>query len=174
MTTPVSNRCSVCKHPDIDNINSRIIAGVSSRDLGNEFDLGYKSIQNHAKRHLPKQMVKAAELQDQQSADKLLTQVNGLYDKALLLIEKADSDQKWGAAASLIKEARNSLELTAKLIGTLKTGHTVNITYNQEFVQARVAIYEALKPFPEAREAVIYALEEGGIIDADHEAIDNS
>ena len=173
MTSVVSNRCSVCKHPEVDNINSRLIAGASSRELGREFDLGYKSIQNHNKRHLPKQMVKAAELQDQESADRLLEQVHGLYDKALLLIEKADNDKKWQAAASAIKEARNCLELTGKLIGTLKTGHTVNITYNQEFVQARVAIYDALKPFPEAREAVIYALEEGGIIDADYQEIDN-
>jgi hypothetical protein len=174
MTTAVSTRCTVCQHPDIDKINARLIAGASSRALAREFDLGYKAVQNHNNRHLPKQMVKAKALQDEQSADRLLERVEDLYNKALLLIDKADSDQKWQAAATAIKEARNCLELTGKLIGTLKTGHVTNITYNTEFVQARVAIYEALLPFPEARQAVIAALEDGGVLDADYQTIDNS
>jgi len=161
-------------HEQIDLINSRLVAGVSSRSIGQEFNLGYKSVQNHKNKHLPKQMVKAADMQDQQSADRLLEQVNLLYDKALLLIDKADSDQKWQASATAIKEARNCLELTGKLIGTLKTGHTLNIFYNAEFIDARMAIYTALLPYPEARQAVIRALDDKEVVDGEYKAINNS
>ena len=170
---PVNTRCTVCLHPEVDTINSRIIAGVSCRSIGSEFNLGYRSVANHGKRHLPQQMVKASALQEQESADRLLEQVNMLYDKALLLIEKSDSDKKWQASATAIKEARNCLELTGKLIGTLKTGTSINIVYNTEFIAAKVAIYEALKPYPDAREAVIVALESEDVYDAEYKSIDS-
>jgi hypothetical protein len=171
--SPISNRCKVCLHEDVDNINARIIAGASSRTIAKEFNVGYKSVQNHANKHLPKQLVKAKSVQDEQSAERLLERIEDLYSKALLLIDKADSDQKWAAAATAIKEARACLELTGKLIGTLKTGHVTNVIYNTEFVAVRMAIYQALKPYPEARQAVIGALETEGIEDADYQEINS-
>jgi hypothetical protein len=167
LTSAISTRCTVCQHPDREALDAKLVAGVASRPLAMEYNLNYKAVQNHKNKHLPQTLIKSQALQDEQGADRLLARIEDLYGKALLLIEKADTDQKWQAATGAIKEARSCLELTAKLIGTLKTGHTINITYNTEFVQARVAIYEALLPFPEAREAVILALEEGGVIDAE-------
>lgn len=170
----ISSRCTVCQHESINEINEKLVSGVASRPLASEYNLNYKAVQNHKNQHLPKTMVKAQELQEENTADKLLARVEELYSKALLLIEKADSDQKWQAATGAIKEARACLELTGKLMGTLKTGHTINIHYNQEFVEARLTIYQALQPFPDARQAVIEALEEGGIVDAEYQTIDNS
>jgi hypothetical protein len=175
MTTgKISTRCTVCQHEEIENINAQLVAGVASRPLAEKYNLNYKAIQNHKNKHLPRTLVKAQEAQEEATAERLLARIEDLYNKALLLIGKADSDQKWQAATGAIKEARQCLELTGKLIGTLKTGHTYNITYNTEFVEARLAIYNALQPYPDARQAVINALEEGGITDAEYQTIDNS
>lgn len=174
LTSAISTRCQVCQHEEREHIDAKLVTGAASRPIAEEYGLHYKAILNHRKKHLPKTLIKSQTLQDEQGADQLLARVEDLYSKSLLLIEKADSDQKWQAATSAIKESRACLELTAKLIGQLKTGHTYNITYNQEFVSARLAIYQALKPYPDARQAVILALEEGGVLDAEYQTIDCS
>ena len=170
MTTAIHPTCKICNHPEVDDVNAKLIAGLSGRVIGEMYGLHYKGILNHKKKHLPKQMVKSAALQDENAADRLLARVEDLYSKALLLIEKADSDGKWTAATGAIKESRQCLELLAKLIGTIKTGTSINIVYNTEFVEARLAIYNALLPFPEAKQAVIAALEEV-VEDADYEEV---
>ncbi len=154
----ISPRCTVCQHPDIDQINQRLVAGGTARKLADEFGLNYGAIQNHRKKHLPKLLVKAQAVKDQNAADELLSQVRDIYERALNIMERADSDQKYQPAVSALKEARNSLELIGKLIGQLKTGTEVNITYNNEFIAVRGAIYDALLPYPEARQAVVHAL----------------
>ena len=174
MTSIVHPSCKVCNHPDVDAINVKLISGLSGRDIGEMYGLHYKGILNHKKKHLPQQLIKAKSLQEESAADDLLARVEDLYGKAMLLIEKADSDQKWTAATGAIKESRQCLELLAKLIGTIKTGHTVNIIYNQEFIQARTAIYTALLPYPDARQAVITALESEEVHDAEFKKIDSS
>ncbi len=168
----IESRCKTCTHKEVDVINARLIAGVAVRKVAEEFGLNEKGVQNHRQKHLPKIMVKAQELQDEEAADGMLAQVHSLYDKALSLVEKAERDGKWAASTGAIKEARSCLELTSKLVGLLKSGTTVNITYNQQFIETRTRIVEALRPYPEAREAVVIALGEGDIIDAEYEAVD--
>jgi len=166
-------KCSVCIHDEVNNINEKMIAGVSVRSLAKEYGLGIMSLQRHRTDHLPKALVKAKELQEIDAADRLLDRVEDLYNKALIIMEKAEADGKYQPAVSAIKEARSSLELIAKMIGQLKTGHTVNITYNQEFIEVRQQIHQALLPYPEARQAVIKALD-GEVIDVEHAEVNQT
>ena len=165
MTTAISPTCKICQSPDIDDINAKLIAGISSRKVGVLYDLHYKSLLRHKKEHLPKQMIRAQGLQDQSAADQLLARVEDLYDKSLLIIEKADNDKKWTAATGAIREARQALELVARLLGELRTGTTINILYNEEFTEVRLVIINALIKYPEAKQAVIDALQEKGAIE---------
>lgn len=164
-------KCSVCQHAEVNNINEKMIAGASVRSLAEEYELGLMSLQRHRTGHLPKALVKAKELQEIDAADRLLDRVEDLYNKALNIMGKAEADGKFQPAVSAIKEARSSLELIAKMIGQIKTGHTINITYNQEFIEVRQQIHQALLPYPEARQAVIKALD-GEVIDVEHEEVD--
>ena len=166
-------KCSVCKHTEVNNINEKMIAGASVRSLAKEYDLGTMALQRHRANHLPKALVKAKELQEIDAADRLLERVQGLYDTALEIMKEARDDGKFQPAVSALKEARSSLELIAKMIGELKTGHTVNITYNQEFIEVRQQIHQALLPYPEARQAVIEALD-GEVIDVEHEEVNQT
>ena len=166
-----SEKCSICTHEELNNINARLASGASVRSLAAEYDLGRMALQRHRANHLPKAMVKARELQEADAADKLLEKVQGLYDRAMTIMDKAEESGKFSPAVSAIKEARSTLELIGKLIGELKTGTEINITYNQEFIQVRQLITNALLPYPEAREAVVRALE-GEVIDVEHEEVD--
>ena len=159
--------CTVCTHPAIDEINERLISGGSIRATADEFGLNRGAIWKHKSNHIPKLMIQAKALQDENRADMLLDQLERIYGKAWDLVEKADSDKKYQAAATCLKEARSCLELLARLMGELKTGHTINVYQNPEFVQVRTNIVQALEQYPEARRAVVQALE-GEVIDADY------
>jgi hypothetical protein len=164
-------KCSVCKHQEINAINEKLISGVPVRSLAKEYNLGVMALQRHRANHLPKELVKARDLQEIDAADRLLDRVEGLYDKALNIQEKAESAEKYQPAVSALKEARASLELIARMIGELRTGTHINITYNQEFIEARQQIYNALLPYPKARQAVVEALD-GEVVEGEYEEVD--
>ncbi len=167
----ISTRCSVCNHPDINEINEKLVSGVSPKVMAESYSLGVMALYRHKEKHLPQTLVKAKALKEESAADDLLDRVEEIYTKAWELMDKAESDGKYQPAVSALKEARSCLELTGKLIGELKTGHTYNLIYNPEFIQVRHQIYDALLPYPEARQAVVNALE-SEVIDIDHSEID--
>ena len=166
-------KCTVCVHEEVNTINEKLITGSPVRTLAKEYDLGIMALQRHRANHLPKHLIKAKEAQEVDAADQLLDKVQGLYNTALEIMKEAREDGKFQPAVSALKEARSSLELIAKMIGELKTGHTVNITYNQEFIEVRQQIHQALLPYPEARQAVIEALA-GEVIDVEHEEVNQT
>ena len=163
----VSNKCNVCKHEDIDEINAKLIAGVSPRTMAGNYGLHYMSLYRHKENHLPQQLVKAKALQEENAADDLLDRVETIYSRAWELMQKAETDGKYQPAVSALKEARACLELTGRLIGELKTGTQINIHYNPQWLQLKTTIYDALKPYPEARQALVERLED--VTDAEFE-----
>ncbi len=167
--TKVSAKCKTCQHPEINKINEQLISGVPVREVAKQHGLNHMSVNRHRENHLPKTLVKAQALQEQSAADELLERVESIYDEAWKLVKKAESDGKYQPAVGALKEARNSLELIGKLIGQLKTGTEINITYNTEFIAVRGAIYNALLPYPEARKAVVEALNQE--LDHDDQAL---
>jgi hypothetical protein len=167
MTTAISTKCSICKHIAVDEINAKLVSGVSPATLAEQYDVGKMALHRHKNNHLPKVLVQSQQLKEADAADNLLDKVQGIYDEAWRLMRKAEGDGKYAPAVSALKEARTCLELIGRLLGELKSGPVINVMYNPEFIEARLTITEALKPYPEARQAVINALTDGGVIDAD-------
>jgi hypothetical protein len=58
-----------------------------------------------------------------------------------------------------IREARGNLELLAKLLGELDE-RPVNVLLSPEWLNLRTVIVTALEPHPEARGAVLEAIED--------------
>ena len=166
-----SVRCNTCQHPEIDKINQQLVSGVSARSVAKQHELHYMSVIRHREKHLPQILVKAQALQEQDTADDLLSRVEDIYSKAWDLVSKAESKGSYQPAVGALKEARSCLELIGRLLGELKSGTTVNIMYNPEFVQVRQVITDALLPYPEARQAVVKALE-GDVIDVEYSEVD--
>lgn len=167
----ISNKCSVCKHRDLNEINEKLVSGVSPKAMAEQYDLHHMSLYRHKEKHLPKVLVKAQALQERETADQLLARVEAIHEKAWDLVSKAEAKGSFQPAVGALKEARSCLELIGKLLGELKTGTTVNIMYNPEFIQVRHVITEALQPYPEARQAVVKALETE-VIDVEYSEVD--
>jgi len=166
-----STKCLTCRHPEINKINEQMVSGVPSREVARQHDLNHMSVSRHRDKHLPEILVKAQALQERETADQLLDRVESVYDKAWDLVSKAEAKGSFQPAVNALKEARNCLELIGKLLGEIKTGNTYTLIYNPEFIQVRHVITEALQPYPEARQAVVKALE-GDVIDVEHRQVD--
>ena len=153
-------KCTICTHADKNLINERIMSGLSARGIAREFpELNYAAVNRHKTNHLPKELLKAKKMQEIDYADKLLDRVEDLYSRAHDIIDKAEDKGSFREAVSAIKEARSNLELTAKLVGQIKTGTHINLTYSPQYVELRQVLVNTLQPYPEVREKVVEALE---------------
>ncbi len=160
--------CTVCRHPDVSQINAAILNGEPYRDIGSGFGFSAATVYRH-KQHIPGTLVKAHEAREVAVADDLLEQVECLRLKTLRLLERAekaeeqaaseaDQDRHRRTALRALRETRGVLTLLAQLMGELKTGATYNVLISAEWVDLRGQILQAVEPYPEAKAAIIEAV----------------
>ena len=82
-----------------------------------------------------------------------------LHAKAMSLLALAEAAGDVRTALAGVREAARLIELRAKLSGDLDAGTTLNLTVAPAFVTVQAAILTALDPYPDARRAVVRALE---------------
>ncbi len=153
--------CSVCQHADRDAIDTEIIRGGSYRVIAEAHGLGRMSVQRHAAAHVPKTLARAHEAHEAARADDLLGQVRALQDRALGILRRAERKGDLRSASGAIREARGLIELLGKLAGELQSGVTINVAVLPEWQALRGRILVAVEPFPEAKQAIVRALEVG-------------
>jgi len=151
-------KCSVCGHIQVKEIDKSLVNGTGLRKIAERFSLSTTSVYRH-KNHLNRTLTKAHEAQEITHADNLLEQVKYLQKKSLNILSKAEEIGDYRACTSAINEARKCLELLGKLAGELQEGQTVNIIVSPQWVELRTTIIKALEPHPEAKLAVLNALE---------------
>ncbi len=150
--------CTVCAHPECDQIDAALVAATGYRDIAGQFGVSKSAVQRHQQGHLPAILAKAKEGQEVARADSLLDQVRELKDRALAILGRAEEAGDLRNALAAIREARGSLELLSRLLGELQEGQTVNILVAPEWVSIRGSILLALAPYPEAHQSVVEAL----------------
>jgi hypothetical protein len=125
--------CTVCKHPQRDDLDRALLAGESFRHIAARFDTSTGALQRHKADHLPKKLMKAHEAQEILHADTLLADVRNaegrsdrLYGAAEDILDRAleTKDLKTAlnairAAVSVMGEARQYMELRGELSGEL-------------------------------------------------------
>lgn len=116
-------------------------------------------MRRHKGNHLPARLVVAKKAAEVAEADDLLAQVRGLQASTLDILKAAEGTRQYRTALGAIREARGNLELLAKLLGELDERPVVNLHVSAEWVELRAVLVGALAPYPEARGAVMRALE---------------
>ncbi len=150
--------CTICEHPQRQEIDNQLINGNSFRDIAGRFSLSRSSLSRH-KKHLSSGLTKAKKAAEISQADDLLAQVRDLQTRALNILDAAEGSGDLRTALGAIREARGNLELLGKLAGELQAGQVVNVLVSPQWVTLRSVILESLEPVPEARLAVASALE---------------
>ncbi len=154
--------CTICTHEDRKELDHALVRGESMRGIVARYGtVGRMSLQRHRKQHLPELLSKAYAAEEAARADELLTEVRGLQVRTLLMLQEAERAGDLRTALAAVREARNNLALLAELRGELDRRPVINIITHPEYIEARTLIVQALEPYPQAKGAVVRALESG-------------
>ncbi len=150
--------CTVCVHADRPQIDKEIVAGGTLRGIARKHSVSEDALTRHKGEHLPATLAKAQAAESVAQADTLLEQLQGLRDKAMELLLKAEQSGDYRTALAGIREARACIETLLEVEGELDRRPQFNIIVSAEWVTIRTTILAALQSHPEARQAVVKAL----------------
>ena len=154
-------RCTICSHPERTAIDAALVADADPlRTLAERYGVSHTALFRHKETHLLESLTQAQAAAQVAQADDLLSQVQDLQRRTLKILKTAEETKALGLALGAIREARNNLELLAKLEGKLREQQTVNILIAPQWLELRTVILGALVDYPEARLALAQRLSE--------------
>jgi len=166
----MASKCSICSHPDRNQIDQLLLQGASLRDLEARFGVSRSALSRHKKEgHITQQVVKAHEVKEAADADTLLKIMESLLSECLKTIKtaKGSTQEIEGKKVVMlpdetlklkaIKEARDTARVLLEVQGRIppETEININIIENQ-WVEFRTAIIQTL--CPECQKAVVALL----------------
>jgi len=177
------SRCAVCRHPERSRLEILRAGGASYESLAVKFSVSRDQVWRHWHRHVPED-VKAEYLAGPTALADLAGRAaeEGLSTLDYLAVLRTRLMAMFSVAAEAGDRAGAST-LAARLLSTLKTiglisgelakvggdrvtNNTTLIINSPIFADLQTRLLKALRPFPDARSAVIAALRE---IDEEHE-----
>jgi hypothetical protein len=156
--------CTVCNHPQRDAIDRALLAsGTAVKPVSMNFGVTQQALTRHRDNHMPRAAREegaqaVAEAEGTRGAA-LLRDACSLRARAMRLLEQAEAMQDVRAANGSLREARECLKLEALLMGELDEAPVINLLVAPVFVQVQAMILAALAPYPDAKLAVVRALE---------------
>jgi len=150
----MARTCTVCRHPDRPAVDMALVNHRPYRNIAAQFRLSASALVRHHDDHLPATLASAKAAEETAHADDLLAQVRALRSKAMSLLLAAERQGDLRTALAGIREARACLELLAEMSQQLDRRPVVNLTVSAEWLQVRATLLDALRPHPEAGQAV--------------------
>lgn len=156
-------RCTICTHPQREEIDRALASGQSFRSIANHFGVSRPSLRRHLA-HVQDVIQQAIEAKAVSVGVSVLDRIRELNREARSLLEEARSKGRYAAAVQAISAATRLLELEAKLLGELDERPHVNVQMGMAVMVPKgvlEAIYRAVLDAPEeVRERVALALAE--------------
>ncbi len=152
-------QCSICRHPDVDNIDKELVKGTTFSELSRRYNQDYQAFSRHYRKHLMPVIEETIGVQSLVYGDNLIKEIERYRKKTEELLQKAEDAGEFRALPAYLREIREQLKFIAELEGRIFNSPQVNILINNpEWIQLRSLIFSALEPYPEARMAVLNAL----------------
>ncbi|MBR1156584.1 hypothetical protein [Bradyrhizobium sp. JYMT SZCCT0428] len=165
------SKCLTCSHRERAGIDLALARGVSVRALASRYKLSRDTLYRHAKQHLPAQLrasliagpdlsIDLDKLRETESQSLLANLVN-LRGRLFSALDVGEENGDANMVARVAGQLHHNLEITGKLLGDLSTGGSTtinNVLVLPAYVQMRVSLVDALRPFPEAARAVASVL----------------
>jgi hypothetical protein len=107
--------CSACTHPERDALDRALVRGEPKRQIAARLGLAESALGRHARAHVPRMLVSAQAAREAVSADALIGESLAMQAKALDLMARAEAEGDLRGAIVALKEARECVELRAKL-----------------------------------------------------------
>lgn len=154
--------CYACSHENVEEINEMLLRNVPYKDIAEKYGGSISSYHRH-KQHMLDQMRNApVEIPEVVEPSAVMRRIAELDQRADFLYREAVRTKDLLNAGRFLKEMREIVALYAKLTGELNTAASVvhqHVHINPEWVALRQVMLTALAPYPEARAALIKALE---------------
>lgn len=154
--------CTVCTHPEKAAIDEALVGDLAISAVAALFRVSDDALSRHKSNHLPAKLALAREASEVALADNLLEKVRSLQARTLGILDQAEGSGDLRTALGAVREARDNVELLAKLLGELDERPVVNLYLSPEWLEVRAVIVGALDHHHEARESVLTALESMG------------
>lgn len=120
--------CTVCRCEAVDDVNRRLLDGASYRDIAKQFQLSSAALHRHKQHHLGPLLVAANETRGEDLLAEVSAKLEGIEREARRLSRLAEKKGDYRTAGTLlVAEARQLLELSARLKGLLRTGARVKV-----------------------------------------------
>lgn len=184
----MGRKCQTCEHPKRAQIELALARRVPYRTLERQYGITKDSLSRHKREHLPPQVeaslmatarptgVDLEALRESESESLLQ---NVVYQRARLftLLDEAEELGDVRAAAQVHGRITSNAEFTARLLGEINQvtqNVTNNILISDEYLRLRSALIQALRPYPEARQAVARVLQEREAVEAPERVLEHA
>ena len=154
--------CTVCAHDEHHAINVDLLDRLPYRRIATRYGLSEAAVRRHSGEHIPELLLKAYEAIERDDAEDLAGELRKVKADVHRLKEKAEEEGDLRTALLGCDKALKALELQAKVEQLIQTAPAVNILVAPEWVALRTKLLYALDAYPEARGAVLRALEGAG------------
>jgi len=152
--------CSVCSDSRRALVDQALVGGVAVDEISRRYPpLSATSIRRHRAEHIPQAVAKAAEEEEVRQGLDVLGQLKAINSATFRILHEARNTGDPNTALRAIDRIQKQIELQAKLLGDLDERASINVLVTSpQWVETRGALITALKPFPEARQAVVAKL----------------
>jgi len=153
----MTRRCTVCDHPDREEIDRQLVCGTQYRIIADRFSLSFGAVARHKDGHIPAVLVKAQDAGEVAQGDTLMDQVRALQAEAVDILTEARAAGDLKTALQGIGKARDCLELLFKVEGRLQGQQSVQVAvcmdiYNSpQWRQVGAMLAEVLQDYPALR-----------------------
>jgi hypothetical protein len=151
----------VCSHEKRYEIEERLATRQGTyRGIARTYGLSEDAVSRHVSGgHISQLIALAADAERAARADTLLDRIEALQSHTLAILEATEETHDHRTALAAIREARGNLELIGEVTKELDRTPTLNLHLNPEWLELRAVIVGALDAHPDARGAVLRALE---------------
>ena len=152
--------CSICARPDVEQIDRDYRAGATFKTLHEQYGASVGALHRHTQHLKAQEAVLTGEVvSDMEPTAEALKM---LYKRANELYNESKKKGDRLNAVRALKETRDILELTMKVTGELNNRPQIihnHLHVSPEWAHLRAVMLQALQPYPEARRALVEALE---------------
>ena len=152
----MASECTVCAHAEVKTLDRQLVSGAAAVLLARKYSLSEQAITDHRNRHLAIQRRPRFDRYGD-TPDSLIDELTTLKATAEVRLSTCGDDHK--SAAALIRKSRCIDEAVAKIRGFLDKGSHQGCIALAKHEYTIQLVTEALREFPEARKAVIAAVE---------------
>jgi hypothetical protein len=153
--------CTICALPALTTVNRALLAAQPLAVIGRKYHVSPQALRRHREGCMPKALVAAHGEAVVEQGSALLNDIEALRVRVEALLSEAEAKGDTRGAVTAIREGTRLIELIGRMQGALTPPPAIQINLHQsaEFQVVVGHVIEALLPFPEARSAVVMALQ---------------